>query len=130
MPKGSCLCGEVRVEWQSASLWSAHCHCTLCQRAHGAAFVTWVGATAADMTLSGEDSLCWYESTPGAERGFCRSCGTTLFFRSERWPGELHVTRANLEGDVDIAPGSHTFWPTHVDWFPFNDQLARGDGSG
>ncbi len=38
--KGSCLCGELRFEYDEPSLWCAHCHCTLSQRAHGAPVVT------------------------------------------------------------------------------------------
>ncbi|MGE5337814.1 MAG: GFA family protein, partial [Gemmatimonadota bacterium] len=40
---GSCLCGAVGFEFELPPKWVAHCHCTQCQRAHGAAFVTWVG---------------------------------------------------------------------------------------
>ena len=37
---GGCLCGDVRftVDWPSK--WIAHCHCSMCRRAHGAAYVT------------------------------------------------------------------------------------------
>jgi hypothetical protein len=39
---GACLCGAVKIETTLPSLWSAHCHCSSCRRAHGAAFVTYV----------------------------------------------------------------------------------------
>jgi hypothetical protein len=114
---GGCLCGYVRfrVEWPSQ--WVAHCHCTLCRRAHGAGYVTWFGM-AEDRARIHDDagSLRWYASSPGAERGFCARCGSSLFFRSERWPGELHITLANLDGPADRVPQAHVFWDTHVDW--------------
>jgi hypothetical protein len=125
---GSCLCGDVRftVDWPSK--WVAHCHCTLCQRAHGAAFVTWFGMANERARIDDvAGSLRWFESSPGAERGFCARCGGSLFFRSERWPGEIHIARANLEGDADRAPMAHVFWDTHVDWTTPdpNDGLRR-----
>ena len=40
---GSCLCGAVSFEFELPTLFAGHCHCTMCQRAHGAGFVTWVG---------------------------------------------------------------------------------------
>ena len=61
-------------------------------------------------------ALRWYASSPGAERGFCVRCGSSLFFRSQRWPGELHITLAYLHVDADRAPMAHVFWDTHVDW--------------
>jgi hypothetical protein len=44
---GACLCGAVQFELQLPATWVAHCHCTMCRRAHGAAFVTWVSVPTA-----------------------------------------------------------------------------------
>jgi hypothetical protein len=68
--------------------------------------------------------LHWYASSPGAERGFCSRCGSMLFFRSERWAGELHIARAQIVGEVDRAPQAHVYWDMHVDWVKFD----AGDG--
>ena len=114
---GRCLCGDLRFDAELPSRWVAHCHCTMCQRAHGAAFVTWIGLDEAGVRLQDpEQRLRWYRSSPAAERGFCGRCGSSLFFRSARWPGELHATVANLDGPADRAPQAHVFWDTHVDW--------------
>lgn len=119
---GSCLCGELRFDADLPSQWVAHCHCTLCQRAHGAAVVTWVGFAATRVRLDDAKSrLRWYESTPGAERGFCTRCGTTLFFRSRRWPGELHIVRSNFDGPVDREPQVHVNYDTHAPWLLVGD---------
>ena len=126
---GSCLCGKVCFQVTAPSLWSSHCHCTLCQRAHGAAFVTWVGAASERFALTaGEDDLRWYESTPGAQRGFCRQCGSTLFFQSERWPGEMHIVRSNFDGEIDIEPQVHASWETHAGWLDNSDSIPRKNG--
>ena len=64
-------------------------------------------------------------STPEAERGFCTHCGSSLLFRSSRWPGEIHVTVANLDGPLDRAPQAHVFWSAHVDWYVPDDALPK-----
>ena len=128
MPRGSCLCGAVAFRWSAPSRWCSHCHCHLCQRAHGAAFVTWIGIEAADCLIEGGDALSWYASSADSERGFCSNCGSTLFFRSQRWPGELHVALANVDSEADLAPAAHTYWESHVPWFPFADDLPRSNG--
>jgi hypothetical protein len=128
---GGCLCGAVRFTIGATSKWSAHCHCSLCRRAHGAAFVTWLGYNEDSVAIdNGDDTLRWYESSPGAERGFCVRCGSTIFFRSKRWPGELHITVANLDGDADRVPQAHVFWDSHVDWIDLGADLPRRDGGG
>jgi hypothetical protein len=38
---GSCLCGTVRYELRATIESLCHCHCIMCQKAHGAAFGTY-----------------------------------------------------------------------------------------
>ena len=126
--RGNCLCGDLRFTLRFPSKWVAHCHCSLCRRAHGAAFVTWIGMEATRCTTDDPHArLQWYASTPGAERGFCTRCGSSLFFRSSNWPGELHVALANLHDAADRAPQAHAYWDTHVNWVALDpdDGLQR-----
>ena len=124
---GSCLCGAVHFTTPALALWCAHCHCTRCQRAHGAAFVTWVGTRAADTDITDPSrSLRWFEADePGAdgERGFCGFCGSPMFFRSGRWPGELHIARALFSTPVEPAPQLHAYYDTHAPWVVLGDRL-------
>ena len=127
--RGSCLCGAVRFDAALPSLWVAHCHCTRCQRAHGAAFVTWAGFEATAVTLHDTlQALRWFIAAEGGERGFCSRCGSPMFFRSARWPGELHVARALFTDPIDRAPQAHAFHDTHVAWVTLGDTLPRESG--
>ena len=126
--RGTCLCGDLSFEANLPTKWVAHCHCTLCQRAHGAPVVTWVGFEAAQVHIHDAHArLRWYESTPGAERGFCGHCGAMMFFRSVKWPGELHIALAHFTAPVDRAPQVHAYWQDHVAWANVdpNDGLPR-----
>lgn len=122
-----CLCGAIRVEADLPSQWVAHCHCTRCQRAHGAAFVTWVGFKESQVRIiDAEGQLRWFQHPPtGADRGFCARCGTTLFFRSPRWAGELHITAVNFHTPLDRRPQAHVNFDTQVDWFEVHDALPK-----
>ena len=123
---GSCFCGAVRFTATLPSKWVAHCHCSMCRRAHGAAFVTWAGFEEPRVAIEDPDArLKWYASSPPARRAFCSNCGSTLFFRSERWPGELHIVLANFDAPLDRAPQAHVFYDAHVDWFAPNDELPK-----
>ncbi len=123
---GACLCGAVSFEIEAPSLWVAHCHCSQCRRAHGAAFVTWVGAAAERFRLTaGEELLSWHASSADSRRGFCRRCGSTMLFQSERWPLEMHVVRANIDGEIDRDPQAHVYSDTAVDWVHLGDSLPR-----
>jgi hypothetical protein len=98
----------------------------MCQRAHGAAFVTWVSVEDSRITVrDADEQLTWYESSADAKRGFCARCGSQLFFRSSRWPGEWHIARAHFTTAVDREPHVHAFYDTHVPWFAVNDELPK-----
>lgn len=127
--RGACLCGAVRFELTPPTKWCAHCHCTLCRRAHGAAFVTWVGVkNDAFRVVVGADRLRDYASTAPAQRSFCTTCGSTLFFRSTKWPDEVHVVVANLLDPLDRAPGGHVWWSDRAPWFDLHDDLPKKGG--
>jgi len=126
---GSCLCGAITYQVELPSKWCAHCHCALCRRSHGSAFVTWFGVPFTQFRLvTGEDCLRRFASSPEARRAFCRECGSSLFFQSERWPGEIHITLASAHGELDRAPQSHVYYDQHVSWFEVTDELPKCGG--
>ena len=122
---GACLCGAVSFRIVAPTKWCAHCHCSSCRRAHGAAFVTWVGVVSERLEIVAGDSLTWFASSAAARRGFCKRCGSTLFYESRRWPGETHIVRAALPGEIDRAPSAHAFASAAVDWYQPRDDLPR-----
>jgi len=123
---GSCLCGAVRFAARLPSKWLAHCHCTRCQRAHGAPFVTWAGFEQSQVEVMDAGALLrWYDAPEGGSRGFCSCCGSPMLFRSERWAGELHIARALFTEAVDREPQAHVFYDSHVPWVNVADNLPK-----
>ena len=126
---GSCLCGAVEFTADLPSKWCAHCHCSMCRKAHGAGYVTWVGFEHAQVSITeGTGQLTWHDSSPGAQRGFCHHCGSSMFFRSERWAGELHIAMGCINGEMDRSPQANVFFDRHVDWMPIDETLNKVGG--
>ena len=127
--EGSCLCGAVRFRATGPSLFCAHCHCAWCRKAHGAAFVTWIGWPEGSVAVTAAgDALVWFRSSEQSRRAFCSTCGTTLFYASTLCPGELHDARALVDGPVDRAPSAHIFTDQRVDWIELHDELPQVGG--
>jgi len=126
---GTCLCGAVEFSASLPSKWCAHCHCSMCRKEHGAGYVTWVGFENDQVKFyRGEDKVTWYESSAGARRGFCQQCGSSMFFTSERWAGELHIALGCLNDAIDRQPQANVFFDRHVDWLPIDTTLRQVDG--
>ena len=124
--QGNCLCGAVEFTAELPSRWVAHCHCTMCQKISGSAFITWAGFSKSQCEINdASPQLQWYASSPEALRGFCKKCGSVLFFTSTRWPDEIHISLPSFQTSIDRKPEMHAFWDTHVDWIAFTDDLPR-----
>jgi hypothetical protein len=127
MIEGGCLCGAVRYELRGEPRSMTHCHCSMCRKAHGAAFVTFVEFARGDFRFtSGEDSTLPYESSPGSRRPFCRRCGSTLLFHSES-DDEVWIAAGSLDTDPGCRPGSHIFVASKAPWLHLDDALAKFD---
>ena len=127
--RGSCFCSAIRFSASLPSKWCAHCHCSMCRKNHGAGYVTWAGFGVDQVKIThGEDQLSWFDSSAGAQRGFCKNCGSSLFFRSERWAGELHIALGSFDNAIDRQPQANVFFEKHVDWMPIDETLKQVDG--
>ena len=126
---GSCLCGAVAFTVQPPTRWVNHCHCSICRRAHGAAYVTWASVNVEQLTiLKGLDDLVRHHSSPWAVRRFCRHCGSPLFYNADHLPGEIHVVVAALSWPIDRMPEAHVYFEDHAPWTDISDKLPRYGG--
>ncbi len=127
--QGGCLCGEVAFEVTPPAKFCSHCHCTMCRRAHGAPFVTWVGIPEAQVrVVKGQRALVRYQSSPGGSRSFCGKCGSQLFCQNDHAPGLIDVTRASLPNDAGFDPRSHVYYSDKTAWVEVHDELRKFGG--
>lgn len=76
--EGQCLCGAVRVRITPPEPHVGVCHCAMCRRWGGGPSLS-LGLVS-DPEIEGAEQITRYESSDWAERGFCRTCGTHLFY--------------------------------------------------
>ncbi|WP_223786551.1 GFA family protein [Marinicella meishanensis] len=115
--RGQCMCGALQFAFNGQPKFVSECVCHSCRVAHGASVVAWVGVIDAHFELlAGASKLVWYRSSEASERGFCRDCGTRLFFRSSQWPGETHMALACVTEPHDLVCKTIAFKEEKPDW--------------
>jgi hypothetical protein len=115
--EGSCLCGDVRYRVDGPVFRMGHCHCSMCRKAHGAAFGTYVNARAEHFSfVRGEDRLGRYASSPGAVRTFCTRCGATLQWIADAPGAPIGIAAGTLDDDPGIRPEFHIFVGSKAPW--------------
>ena len=77
--KGSCLCGAVKVTVKNMKNNVDVCHCGMCRKWGGGPLMC--VDCGSDVTFAGEENITVYDSSDWAERGFCKKCGSHLFYR-------------------------------------------------
>jgi hypothetical protein len=126
---GSCFCGAVRFEVTLPTLVCVHCHCSMCRRSHGAAYVTWFTLPRAQWRVTaGEGELTRHQSSDHAVRSFCRRCGSALFFESRQREDQVDIALANMAAAIDRTPQFHIFFDDRAEWIDVSDSLPRLGG--
>ncbi|MCR5870396.1 MULTISPECIES: GFA family protein [unclassified Sphingomonas] len=97
---GHCLCGAVRVRIAAPAPVIEACHCSMCRRWGGGPLLSLRLVT--DPQIDGAEHIVRYHSSDWAERGFCRNCGTHLFYYYA--PKDGYSFGAGLFEGVDAFP--------------------------
>jgi hypothetical protein len=80
--KGHCLCGAVKVSFPLEKEVFDACHCGMCRKWGGGPGLT--VETGGKAKFEGEEFISVYDSSDWAQRGFCKQCGTHLFYRMKK----------------------------------------------
>ena len=76
--EGHCLCGAVTITLAAPRDEIEICQCDMCRRWSGSFYTAQTGENA---QVSGERAVSVYRSSEWAERAFCGTCGSSLWFR-------------------------------------------------
>lgn len=119
---GSCLCGSVKFTVTAKNNQVGACHCSMCR--------TWSGGVVfaldevSELKITGEESLGIYKSSDWAERCFCKTCGTNLFWRS----GQLEhtvVMAGAIEDQSSLKFSSEIFIDAKPDYYAFANETKK-----
>ena len=126
MLRGSCLCRAVQFQVTGPVHDVHHCHCSMCRKAHGAAFSTFARLTAGDFrVVAGADQIRPYRSSVPIERTFCATCGARLTVRFDGMPGTVWVSLATFDDDPGVRPDTHMFVGSKAPWDEISDGLPQ-----
>ncbi|MBV7427899.1 MULTISPECIES: GFA family protein [unclassified Acidovorax] len=116
--RGSCLCGGVRYETTAPLRSASHCHCSMCRKAHGAAFASY-GSVHREhhRFVQGQALLRAYRSSPRVTRQFCSACGSPLLWHSEGVHADsVAVPLGTLDTPFDAPPQRHIHVASKAAW--------------
>lgn len=115
MVKGRCDCGTVSFEVEAVRETVTICHCGQCRRTSGH---LWASTHAAydKVHFTSVQGLEWYSSSDFAKRGFCKNCGSSLFYRLNGEEG-VGIAAGCLDLPTDLKIGKHIFVKDKGDYY-------------
>ena len=124
--QGSCLCAGIRYQINGPLTGALNCHCSMCRKAHGAAFRSRARVEARDFEfLHGEELMRFYESSPGTHRGFCGNCGSPIFSKFDDDKSCYGLPLGGLDFDPGIKPELHVYVSDKAPWHDIADPLPK-----
>lgn len=121
--KGHCLCGAVSYSVSGELRPVIYCHCEQCRRTSGH-FVAATACKLSELTIGGEDRISWYQSSPTAKRGFCRDCGSNLFWQPTG--GDyMSIWAGSLNRPTGLKTSRHIYVHMASDYYQINDGLPQ-----
>lgn len=109
---GSCLCGQIRYTTTHDLGPVTGCHCTQCRKVTG----HYAAATPAPWdSLTIQGNMTWYQSSRGARRGFCGTCGSYLIW--EEGDGLAYLMAGALDGATGLSMDGHIFYADKGDYY-------------
>ncbi len=124
---GGCHCGAVRYRITGALRGVVNCHCSECSRLNGH-YGAHSKARKADLAISRNEGLAWYDITEVARRAFCRVCGSPLFWEN-RNQDALGIVAGSLDPPTGLRTIGHIFVADKADFYEIADDAPQFAGS-
>ncbi len=120
---GGCHCGKVAFSIDGRVLNVVNCHCSICRRANGGAFSSYlVVKDEAFEIVRGAELLTRYAMSEQGEKNFCRICGSPVFNRNKRYPGVTIVHLGCLDSAEKLSPTVNIFCESMLPWVAFSGE--------
>jgi hypothetical protein len=123
---GGCLCGDVRFTASPSDHDVGVCHCSMCRRWSAGPFM--VRDCGTTLQIDDAKNLGVYRSSEWAERGFCKRCGTPLYYRLI--DKDMYFVSAEAFDDVrDISFTTQIFIDEKPSYYDFANKTHNMTGA-
>jgi len=123
MHSGSCLCGAVSFDVSSELPGPDACHCLQCRKHSGHYFAS-TDIPRAALTVRGAERVTWFRSSEKVQRGFCATCGSSLFW-DPIGRDFIGVAMGAFDGPTDTRLRIHIFVASKGDYYDIADGLPQ-----
>jgi len=121
--EGGCGCGAIRFQVRGPLGEAGACHCSQCRRQTGLYYAT-TNIEDGNVDWQGMENVTRYRSSPDAERGFCRICGSALYWKADG-SGYTSIMAGAFDQPSALKISYHIYCADKADFYDIDDGLPR-----
>lgn len=121
---GKCLCGKVSITIKDFNSEVSACHCSMCRKWTAGPFLSVDAGKGEDLVITPETAVTRYKSSEWAERGFCSTCGTSLFYHGI-FDDSYYVPIDLFDEQEDAKLTTEIFYDNKAGYYDFANDTAK-----
>ncbi len=122
-----CACGSVEFMINHSLREVIFCHCRQCRQLSGH-FVAATNVVQKALQFIHKKGLKWYRSSDFAKPGFCKECGSNLFYMQDNNETvSISAGCIDYEGEYacELTPGAHIYVAEKPTYYQLQDDLPQ-----
>ena len=119
----SCLCGGVKIKTKGKLRHVINCHCKQCMKTHGN-YAAYTSCSEDNITFINKKTLKWFESSKIAKRGFCSTCGASMFYKFLQ-SKNISIAAGMFSNPTKLKTQSNIFTKNKLDYYKLDLKIPK-----
>ena len=119
----NCLCGGVKIKIKEKLRHVINCHCSQCLKTHGN-FAAYTACLEENITFVNKKTLKWFKSSNIAKRGFCSTCGASIFYKLLK-SKNISIAAGMFYNPTNLKTLSNIYTKGKLDYYKLDSRLPK-----
>ena len=119
----NCLCGGVKIKIKEKLRHVINCHCSQCLKTHGN-FAAYTSCSEDRIDFINKKTLKWYRSSKIAKRGFCSTCGASIFYKLLK-SENISIAAGMFHNPTKLKTHSNIYTKGRLDYYKLDSKIPK-----
>ena len=119
----SCLCNGISMTIKGQFRPVINCHYIQCTKTHGN-YAAYTSVLEQNIIFKSKKTLKWFQSSAKAKRGFCKKCGSSIFFK-RLGSKAVSISAGLFRNPSKLKTISHIYVKNKRDYYKILDDLPK-----
>ena len=124
----NCLCGGVKIKIKGKLRHVINCHCSQCLKTHGN-YAAYTCCPEENVDFISKKALKWYNSSNIAKRGFCSTCGASMFYKLLK-SKNISIAAGMFYNPTKLKTLSNIYTKDKLDYYKLDSRIPKFNRSG